>query len=101
MGILDLVLKEEEKEKTGWSQRMGGIGEIPSSLLDSVLKKEEADKKDKSGGGGSAGAIEKEPEENPLDVLNESIEKNYKDYLKLQKNLTEFDTTLEGIPETI
>jgi len=95
--------KEEKKEKepAGWSQRMGGIGEIPSSLLNSVLKEEEADKKEKSGGGGSAGAIEEEPEENPLDVLNESIEKNYKDYLKLQKNLTEFDTTLEGIPETI
>ena len=55
-----------------------------------------------SGGGGSAGALtEEKEEENPLDVLNESIEKNYKEYLKLQKTLGEFDTTLSEIPNAM
>ena len=71
-------------------------------ILDLVLKKEEKEKKQTSGGGGSAGALtEEKEEENPLDTLNESIEKNYKEYLKLEKNLSEFDTTLEGIPPNI
>jgi len=70
-------------------------------FIETQEEKEEPkkDKKEKSGGGGSAGVIE--PPKDPLEILNETIEKNYKDFLKLQKNLTEFDTTLSEIPEAI
>lgn len=76
-------LVEEVKEKPGVSQRMRGIGEAPKKTESKTTPKEE------------------EPKEDPLELLNESIEKNYKEYLKLQKNLTEFDTTLSEIPETM
>ena len=71
-----------------------------------------------SGGGGGAGAIEKEPkfistsemlalkekdvpEQSTFDYLNSSIEKKHNTYLKLEKELTEFDTSMVGIPEEL
>ena len=61
-------------------------------------EKEQKEDKQVSGGGGGAGALEPE---DPLELLNTTIEKNYKDFLKTQKTLTEFDTTLSEIPEAI
>jgi len=95
--------EEEEKRKTSGSYY---AGDIP---------KKEPVKEVQSGGGGTAGAIKEPkfittaemlelekkdvPEQSTFDYLNTSIEKNYKTAMKLEKELTEFDTSMEGIPE--
>jgi len=72
--------------------------------IKTIEGKEEEEKKEQlkavSGGGGAVGVIEKEEEpEDPLVLLNESIEDKYKEFTKLQKTLSAF--TLEGIPQAI
>ncbi|MBE3086924.1 MAG: hypothetical protein IMZ64_11995, partial [Bacteroidetes bacterium] len=87
-------LFEEEEKKPGWEQRMRGVS-LPS----------EEEKKTKPVGELTLEKTEEvkipEKPKGLLDVLNGNIEKNYTEYLNLQKNLTEFDTTLEGIPDSI
>ncbi|MHA1420355.1 MAG: hypothetical protein ACTSPO_15680, partial [Candidatus Heimdallarchaeaceae archaeon] len=81
-------LVKDKKEKLG-SQFGGGWG------LSDLIKDTKKETKPKE-------ETKKESEEaNPLDVLNENIETNYKEYLKLQKTLGEFDTTLSEIPESV
>ena len=84
-----ISLKEFEK-KTGEEQRQRGISAIKPVTLQPVGKL----------------TLEKSEEipspEKPmseLDLLNEGIETNYKEYLKLQKTLSEFDTSLSEIPD--
>ena len=95
MGRIVTTKELFEEEKPGWKNRMQGVS-LPS---------EEEEEKTKPVGELTLEKTEdiKIPEKpkNELDVLNESIEKNYKECLKLEKNLTEFDTTLEGIPPNI
>ena len=64
-------------------------------------KEKEKEKKEQvAGGGGGVGVIEKEEEpEDPLVLLNESIEEKHKEFTKLQKTLSAF--TLEGVPQAI
>jgi len=108
---------------------MGGTGIfITTEEMLELKKQEEEEKKkstetsfgtsSKSGGGGTAGAMEKtkepkfittaemlklkdseKPEESTFDYLNSNIEKNYGTAMKLEKELTEFDTSMEGIPD--
>jgi len=71
--------------------------------IETEEEKEQKKDKETSGvtgaGGGSVGVIE--PPKDPLELLNTTIEKNYKDFLKTQKSLAEFDTTLSEIPPAI
>ena len=98
-------------------------------LLELKKKEEEEkklkEKESGGGGGGSAGAFGKEepvkettkepkfittaemlelkkkdvPSESTFDYLNSSIEKNYTTAMKLEKELSEFDTSMVGIPD--
>ena len=91
MGRIITLEEFEEKTKPGWEHRTQGDGlaiKPLSPVGELTLEPIEED----------------EPPEKPksyIDILNESIENNYQEYLKLQKSLEEFDTTLEGVPESI
>ena len=87
MGRIKTTAELFEEEKKGEKQRQRGISPIKPISPVGELTLEEVET-----------PTPKMPKD-PLDVLNEDIEKNYNEYLKLQKNLNEFDTTLSEIPE--
>ena len=89
MGRIKTTAELFEEEKKGEEQRQRGISPIkPISPVGELTLEETEEPTPKMPKG-------------ILDILNGDIEKNYSEYLKLQKTLTEFDTTLEGIPDSI
>lgn len=78
MNIWDFMKTVEEKEKEEEKEKAEEVKQV-------------------AGGGGAVGVIE-EPED-PLMLLNESIEDKYKEFTKLQKTLSDF--SLEDIPQAI
>ena len=74
--------------ETGWRERMKGIGEIPTFKTPKPLSLENL-------------TLVSLPQETELDILNDKIEGTYTEYLKLQKKIEEFDTSLSEIPNAM
>ena len=79
------MLKEP---KAGVEQRMRGIGEIPTFKTPKPLSLENL-------------TLVSLPPDTELDILNDKIEGTYTEYLKLQKKIEEFDTSLSEIPNAM
>lgn len=101
MGILGSVLKEEEEKKKLGSQFGGNWG--LSDLLKETPKKEIVPevKVEAKVEGGTKKEEPKKEEPSVFDTLNESIEKNYKQYQSLTKKLEAYQAEYDYAPDSI
>jgi hypothetical protein len=75
---------------------------LETNKINTLSTEEPKENNNGSSGGGCAGAIEKEeekPEENPFDLLNTEIEKNYKQYQRTTKKLENYKDEYAIAPE--